>query len=214
MRKCHFVKIAGLTLMIAACNAPQTSKFKQARDLPESKSQYVQSKRPAEDTTRVVSGPHGQAISSADVAAIKQLRNLLRRWNRAAAPFVRGYVDPNVAADRWIREASQHVKELQKVYTKMYACTAAIENAGIRSTLAELTAIYRTKLDCVYGLHNAVAQGNEDAERLAQEKLSNAAQEGLRFAMELMELEGSFIDPQVAAAILGRNDTVGTEPAR
>lgn len=170
-----FVSILGIALMLVGCDHSQESRSDGSRGRPASKSR----KQEAENTgARVALGASGPSISASDWDAIYSFREFAKRWNDAAAPFVRDYLDPNVPADRWVREASQHVKELRSVHIEMYARTVAIEDAGIRGTLEDMTANYRTKLDCLTRIHIAVAQGNAEAEQQAQQDLSNAATEG------------------------------------
>ena len=129
MRITHLLKFAGLTLMLLACEPPREPKKRQADA----------------SGARVVFGAQGQSISRADSEAIKEFRDFTRRWNRAATPFVRDYLDPSFPADRWVREASQHIKKLRSVYTEMYARTFAVEDVGIRGTLEKFTANFKRR---------------------------------------------------------------------
>ncbi len=187
MKNSHFLSIAGLTLMIVACDPPPESKSERSRNQPGSKLEHQQNKQTGQDAARVALEAHGQSTSSADADAIKDFEDFAARWNRAATPLVRDYLDPNVPADRWVKEASQHVIELREVHIEMLARTLAIEDAGIRGTLETITANYRTKLDCVTRLHNAVAQGDAEAEQQAQQELSDAVAEGQRLAKAMIE---------------------------
>lgn len=214
MKNSHFLSIAGLTLMIVACDPPPESKSERSRNQPGSKLKHPQNKRAAQDGARVALEAHGQSISPADADAIENFEDFGARWNRAAAPFVRDYLDPNVPADRWVKEASQHVKELRAVYIEMHARTVAIEDAGIRGTFEDITANYRTKLDCVTRLHNAVAQGDTEAEQQVQQELSNAVAEGQRLAKAMIERLRPYVDPQVIAAIAKKRGKEAAELTR
>lgn len=138
-----------------------------------------------------------RTISPADADAIASFIDLPARWNRAAAPLVRDYLDPNVPADRWVRDASRQVAELRAVHAEMRACALAIQDPGIKQTFQEVTANYRAKLDCVTALHNAVAHGDHEAEQEAQQALSEASAEGQKLAQALIESLRPYVDPQV-----------------
>jgi len=137
------------------------------------------------------------SMSAGDAAAIACIVDLPARWNRSAAPLVRDYLDPNVPADRWVKEASIHIGELRAVQVEMQACTFAIQDPGIKRTFQEIAANYRTKLDWITALHNAVAQGDQQAEQGAQQALSYASAEGQRLGQALLERLRPYVDPQV-----------------
>lgn len=54
-----------------------------------------------------------QPTSSSYLDALALFSGLPNRWNRAAAPILRDYLDPNVPAERWVKEASQYIGELR-----------------------------------------------------------------------------------------------------
>ena len=180
MKNRRFLSLAGLTLMIVACDPPPESKSERSGNQSGSKLEHPQSKQAGQDGAPV-------APASSDADAIENFYGFAARWNRFATPFVRDYNDPNVSADRWVREAAQYVKELRAVYMEMHARTVTIEDAGLKSTLENLTANYQTKLDYVTRLHKAVAQGDAEAEQHAQQELSIAAAEGQRLAKAMIQ---------------------------
>jgi len=144
---------------------------------------------------------HAQSpsISPGDADAIAEFIDLPRRWNQSAAPLVRDYLDPNVPADRWVKGASAFIGELRAAYLEMQTTTLAIQDPGIRNTFQDITVNYRAKLDCVTALHNAVAQGNQEAEQQAQLALSEASAEGQKLAQGLLDRLRPYVDPTVLA---------------
>ena len=119
------------------------------------------------------------------------------RWNRAAAPLVRDYLDPNVPRDRWVVEAAPYIGELRAAHVEMQTCALAIQDPGIRATSTEIAANYRAKLDWITRLHNAVAHGDATAEQQATAGLSEAAAEGQVLAIALLDKVRPYVDPQV-----------------
>jgi hypothetical protein len=149
-----------------------------------------------QDGTRAMLQAEAQSISASDADAIATFIELPGRWNRSAAPLVRDYLDPNVPADRWVKEASTHIGELRAVWLEMHACTFGIQDPGIKGTFEELSSNYKVKLDYVTALHSAVAQGDHLAEQDAQQGLSEANAEGQRLAQGLLDRLRPFAGPQ------------------
>ena len=147
--------------------------------------------------TRAALQAQAQSISAGDADAIATFIDLPARWNRSAAPLVRDYLDANVPADRWVKEASTHIGELRAVWFEMQACTFAIQDPGIKRTFQDISSNYKVKLECVTALHNAVAQGDQLAEQDAQQDLSEASAEGQRLGQALLDRLRPFVDPQV-----------------
>jgi hypothetical protein len=142
-------------------------------------------------------GSQRGSLSSADVDTIAALMATPDRWNRAAAPLVRDYLDPNVPRDRWVVEAAPYIGELRAAHVEMQTCALAIQDPGIRATSTEIAANYRAKLDWITRLHNAVAHGDATAEQQATAGLSEAAAEGQVLAIALLDKVRPYVDPQV-----------------
>lgn len=152
----------------------------------------------------------GRALSAGDADAIALFIDLPSRWNQSAAPLVRDYLDPNVPADRWVKEASTHVSELRAVYLEMQTATFAIGDPGIKTTCEELVENYRAKLDSVTALHNAVARGDQEGEQQAQHALSTASAEGHRLASAFLDRLRPYVDSQtLVSEMTKRGKAVG-----
>lgn len=173
-------------MTVIACDPP-----------PGSESEHSHDRLAAQTDVPVVLGAHGGSTSPSDVNVIATFSDLPARWNRAAAPLVRDYLDPNIPADRWVEDASHHIGELRAVWFEMHACILAIQDPGIRNILQEIEANYGTKLGCLTALHYAVAQGNQEGEQEAQQTLSVASAEGQRLARTMIERLRPYVDPQV-----------------
>jgi hypothetical protein len=132
-------------------------------------------------------GPESRTLSPGDVDLIRAYSSLPMQWNRAAAPLVRDYLDPNVPADRWVKQVSAHLGKLRAVLLEMEVCTLAIQDSGIRKMLREIVANYKAKLDCLTVLHIAVANGDEQAQLQAQKDLSEAGAEGKKLNLALVD---------------------------
>ncbi len=197
-------------MTVIACDPPPESESERSRNQPGSKLEHAQNKRAAQEGARVAFQAHRQSISPSDADAIATFFDLPARWNRATGPLVRDYLDPNIPADRWVKDASHHIGELRAVYLEMYTCTLAIQDPGIRSTFQEIVANYRSKLDCVTALHNAVARGDQEAEQRAQQALSEASAEGQMLGEAWLERLRPHVDPQVLTdALKKRGKEIG-----
>jgi hypothetical protein len=186
MRSSKAIMLTLLTLIVAGCTEGERSN-----------SGAGQTKSTDQDVVRAVAQPENKWISAGDLEAIAMFVELPSRWNRAAAPLVRDYLDPNVSADRWVREASGYMGELRAVHVEMQATLLAMQDPGVKKTFDEIASNYRTKLDCLTALHFAVAQGDQQAEQRAQEVLSEASAEGQRLAQSLLHRLTPYVDPQL-----------------
>lgn len=146
-----------------------------------------------------------QPTSSSYTDALTTISDLPKRWNRAAAPLVRDYLDPNVPADRWVKEASPYIGELRAVHIEMHACTLAIREQETRKFFQELIANYRAKLDSLIILHNAVARGDQEAGQQAYQALSEASVEGQRLSQVLIEKIRPDVGPDALAVELRKS---------
>lgn len=144
----------------------------------------------------------GNSISQNDADILAGFSDLASKWNRVAAPLVRDYVDPNVPAARWVRDASAQVGGLRAVFLEMHANALGIQDPGIRRLILEIVQNYRSKLDSVTALHNTVAVGDQDGEQRAQERLAAASAEGQNLARSLLERLRPFVDPSELTAVL------------
>ena len=149
-----------------------------------------------------VLGAQSKAIVAGDFDAIATWCDLPARWNRAAAPLVRDYLDPNVSPDRWVRSSTSQINELRKIYIEMQTATMAIADRGIRNTFDEFRVTYKGKLDSATALQNAVARGDAAAEQAAQKALSASAAQGQVLAQAFLDRLRPFVDSQVLAAEL------------
>ena len=147
---------------------------------------------PSKDTmvtaVRKAFGPIGQTLSAIDAEGLVAFVSMPKRWNRAAAPLVRDYLDPNVSAEKWVKESASRIGELRTIAMEMTAVSIAISHEKLRDLFMRISKNYRTKLACLTNMHIAVAQGNVEAETKALAALPLGTEEGLQNAMELMDM--------------------------
>jgi len=161
----------------------------------EQPSQSAQSSRREADQVAQAMGADSSKLSDHDFEVLVEMNVLSTRWNHAAAPLVRDYLDPNVQADSWVRSASAIIAEMRAVHMEMSAEVQSLEDEGLRKTLVEIVENYRAKLNALVVLHNAVASGDTESEQAAQVQLSTATQEGQRLAQALIERIRPLVDP-------------------
>lgn len=137
-----------------------------------------------------------KTISEGDRYAIQLFMQLPSRWNHAAAPLIRDYMDPNVPTDRWVKEASIHIGELRAVRIEMATIVVGMQDPGIKSSFDEMANNYRDKLDCLVALQNAVARGDRKAEESAMTSLSEAATQGQQLAKTWLDRLRPHVDQQ------------------
>lgn len=184
MRILEAILIAGLLTIVNGCG-------------PSESDSQVPREKAVDQASGAIFQAQSPSISAGDTDAIAAFADLPARWNRSAAPLVRDYLDPNVPAERWVKEASAHIGELRAVQIEMHGLTFAIQDTGIKKTFQEIAVNYRAKLDCVTALHNAVAQGDEMAAQHAQQALSEASAEGQKLAQSFLDRLRPYVDPQV-----------------
>ncbi|MDD1416354.1 hypothetical protein MEN41_17560 [Dolichospermum sp. ST_con] len=134
---------------------------------------------------------------SEDIEVIIYLSSLPSQWNKAVAPFIRDYLDPNISSEQWVKEASFHIGKLRSIYLEMNALTLMIQDAGIRNTFKEFVENYRAKLSGVTDLHYAVASGDATAEEQASQAISKASSKGNQLAQSFLQKLRPYIDNKV-----------------
>lgn len=138
-----------------------------------------------------------RSTMSEDIEVIIYLSSLPSQWNKAVAPFIRDYLDPNISSEQWVKEASFHIGKLRSIYLEMNALTLMIQDAGIRNTFKEFVENYRAKLSGVTDLHYAVASGDATAEEQASQAISKAASKGNQLAQSFLQKLRPYIDNKV-----------------
>lgn len=142
------------------------------------------------------------SLSEQDGRIIDGLGEHSSRWNEAAGPFVRDYLDPNVDAHEWVDAAEAQVAEMRNAVIGFQADVMAISDPGVRSVFEKFANNYRAKLDAVTRLHNAVAGGDPAAEEIAGAGLQAAAEEGQELATSLLDNLRPFVDPEDLTTLL------------
>ena len=128
--------------------------------------------------------PQGKApvVSDDDARTLKAIKSCTGRWNEAGAPLVREYLDPNVSARQWSKDASAHLSKLRLIFLEMQGHAMNLRNPKIFNMLKDVTASYKAKLDAMTALHFAVTQGDEAGEMQAQKALNEACTNAMDLA--------------------------------
>jgi hypothetical protein len=127
---------------------------------------------------------------------------------------MRGYVDPNVAAEDWVKTADKGSIELKKILARMTVAHASFNESRWRDMYGPLVKNYGDKLSALRELHRAVAQGDATAEMSAQAHLGDVARKGTELATTMLEELSKHMDPAVIEAIVaGRIKDAPRNPA-
>lgn len=126
-----------------------------------------------------------------DEALLAELQTHTTSWNEVLAPVVADYLDPNVEAEGWVVDAGPVFGQLEPKIRAMGKIALQINDDALRQDVMAIIETYQAKLAAFASLINAVAAGDQDAERSAQVDLNTASQEGTRLAKEMMASFGS-----------------------
>jgi len=149
----------------------------------------------AEQSLAAAMGATNRFISEDDLETAATLRTFTTRWNTAAAPLMRGYLDPNVSAEQWVSDAGEHVEGLTAASMRFSATVQAFEDPGLRARYQVLAKNYDRKLAAIHALRHAVAQQDPDGETTAIIEVREAALEGRELAIELMDSMRPHVGP-------------------
>jgi hypothetical protein len=149
-----------------------------------------------EKDTHVPAGVLGAdaPLSDHDREVVEGLGTYISGWNQAAAPLILDYQDPNVSAEEWVAEASQHIVSMRRAVMNFDIAVTSIEDAGLRGTLEPFVANLQDQLAAVVELHNAVARFDPAAEQAAVDHFVSASQEHERLGEELLDRLRPYID--------------------
>ena len=113
-----------------------------------------------------------------DFSRVETVMGFTGRWNEVSAPMVIQYLDPEVSAEQWVKDASPVLAELREILAQMKSELILFPKSSFRdSYLAELLRTQGEKLDAMTQIHKAVSQGDQEAELLAQEVIQGIADE-------------------------------------
>lgn len=137
-----------------------------------------------------------QTDTAHDEGVLDDLSRYSRIWNQTTGRLVRDYLDPAVSAESWVRSGEASLHLLQETYLAMSASVLSFQSSELRRFYQPITANYKRKLDAITALRFAVASGNADAELAAQVELQEAAQEGKKLAVQLIDAARDHVDPE------------------
>lgn len=146
-------------------------------------------------------------LSAHDEDAMGRLSALVQGWNTAAEPFTRDYIDPNVSAERWVREATGHIRGMQSSVEDLRAMIFSIQDAGLRQALLPFVDARQEQFGAVVDLHNSVARGDSAGEDAALKRLQDATSRGQELVLSLLDRIRPFLDPDDLEDALRRGST-------
>lgn len=145
------------------------------------------------DTEAVAAESAASVQAAADDEVMRKMRVHTKKWNNTLSPIVAGYVDPNVDAGAWVKDAGPVFGVLEPEVRAMGELAIGLQNPTLRTSVLAIVKNYQAKLAAFTGLVNAVAAGDREGERAAQVKLKKATDRGQRLAADLGEEFG--VDP-------------------
>jgi len=152
------------------------------------------SKRP-DHLTAWALGADQKNISDSDLRALSSLDTLASKWNDIAAIIIRDYQDPHVSAYKWIDDTRYNIAELRKIHMLMNSNLISMQDKNLKKSIDKIVENYRSKLDALVLLHNAVAMGDVEAYKEATEQIAKASEEGRKFALEYFDKIRTYVHP-------------------
>lgn len=117
-------------------------------------------------------------------------------WNRASAPLIRDYLDPNISGNQWVERSRTALAELRTVFLRTKTDYQLLTDSGAKGTVRPIVEIQESMLALYQQLQTAIATGDADREKATMSELQAA---GLR-------------KQQVALPIVQRlRDQIGTD---
>lgn len=158
--------------------------------------------RTNDTVSRQVLGTSG-ALSEHDQSVLRGLSGHIRRWNIAAAPLIRDYLDTSVSVERWVRESRDDLAEMRSAQLHMTADIESIEDSGLRNTLRPFHAALKDETAAVTELHFALANLDPKAENQAIRHMNRAAAKRHRLGVALLDKLRPYVDPDELQRLLG-----------
>ena len=116
-------------------------------------------------------------LSKGDFRQIIKFELLQADWNAALVPLVRGLRDPNMVPDEWAQSARRYLNDAEMIKVKMSVSAAQVEDSSVRAFLGEISGINNQIFIAWEDIRQAVANGDNDAYRLAGMRAQGLAQE-------------------------------------
>jgi len=147
-------------------------------------------------------GSEPKGVIAQDYETAAAFMELTWEWNRAVAPIVRDYLDPNVSAEAWVKSSTAPMGQLRAVHVQMTAAVLGIKDDQLRNVFQEFCENYRSKLDAMTALQNTVARGDEAGEEQAKVVLAEASARGTELATSFLERLRPYVDEKELADVL------------
>lgn len=97
-------------------------------------------------------------------------------WNRAAAPLVRNYIDPNVTGDQWVELSKIPIAQLKTVLLRTKIDCDLLSDTGVKEFIKPIIEVNDRMLGLYLQLQSAIITGNNGEESTVMSELQAAAQ--------------------------------------
>lgn len=128
-----------------------------------------------------------ESVSDSDLNIVDNLDQFTSKWNEAATPLVRDYLDEGVSADAWLETAKSTLGDMDSARAGLRRAIESIKDSGLRATFTPMADNYDAKFNAVSALREAVRTGDADAEKAAADRVTQLGQEGQRLASALLD---------------------------
>lgn len=128
-----------------------------------------------------------ESVRGSDLDIVDNLSQFLSKWNEAATPLVRDYIDENVSGDEWLETAGASIPEMDSARAGQRRAIESIRDSGLRVTFLPMAENYDAKFEAVTSLREAVRSGDTDAQEEAAQRMTRLGEEGQRLASELLD---------------------------
>ena len=116
-------------------------------------------------------------LSKGDFRMIAKFELLQADWNAALTPMVRGLREPGMVPEEWARSARRYLNEAEMIKVKMGVAAAQVEDSSARSIVRQIADINSQMFVAWEDVRQAMANGDNDADRRAGMRAQGLAQE-------------------------------------
>jgi len=159
-------------------------------------------------------------LSAHDQSLLVDIAGDVQRFNAAALPLMKSYIDPTVSAQRWARSADRHIQRMRTALNALGADVLTIEDSSLRKTFSDIIGTMTDEVLALEDLEFAVglvvpsdsswlgpASGGK---RGALRRLQAAAEQRQKLSMELLDRLRPYLDPETLRLILQGAAAQGT----
>ncbi len=127
-----------------------------------------------------------------DTPLFEEIHKLTSRWNEAAGPLVRDYLDPTIPASTWVYQARSYLNTMRVTQNSMQFVASQFQHPEFRSIYRQISLNYKRKLAATTRIHFAVANGDSEAEERGQREMQAATAEAQVLVQRLVSLSSKY----------------------